>query len=217
VAGSLEIAMNDAYVRPLLRQGRLRIGEQPTWRLSDEGLDELKSALRDQSLALAGPPIVGSLDALIPAIQVTYRFARRALHPEMSPVGSDASLKMPHPPRSAAEHLGADLPFRFLPGLYQRLVTRDPGDELAAALKNLLREWPLSGILADISEPPTSPLNFEGHLGVRFLYAERLVDRERPGWLPLVEESDELDLVCQTLGRPPIVRPEPPSPESESA
>ena len=209
--------MVDAFARPLLREGRLRIGEQPTWQLSDEGLDELKSALRDQSLALAGPPIVGSLESLIPAMQVTYRFGRRTLHPETTPAESDASLKMPQPPRSPEEHLGADLAFRFLPGLLQRLLTRDPGDELAAALKKLLREWPLSGVLADIPEAPTSPLNFGGHLGVRFLYAERLADRERAGWQPPVEDSDGLDLVYQTLGRPPVVRLETPSPESESA
>jgi MoxR-vWA-beta-propeller ternary system domain bpX4 len=200
--------MEDVFVRSLLREGRLRIGADAAWQLTDAALDEAKSALAAQSLTLAGPPIVGSLDALLPALHVVYRFGRRALHPETTSAEADASLKMPQPPRSAAEHLGADLALRFLPGLLQRLVARDPGDELALAAKRVLCEWPLSGVLADLREPPTSPLDFGGHLGIRFLYAERLAERERPGWYPPAEASDGLEMVRQTLGRPTAPRTE---------
>ena len=139
----------------------------------------------------------------MPALHVVYRFGRRSLHPETTPAESDASLKMPRPPRSAAMSIsGRDLALRFLPGLLQRLVARDPGDELVAAIKRLLRDWPLSGVLADLREPPTSPLDFGGHLGIRFLYAERLAERERPGWYPSAEASDGVEMVRHVLGRP---------------
>ena len=194
--------MEDVFFRSLLRDGRLRIGAAVSWQLTDAALDDAKSALAAQSLSLAGPPIVGSLETLLPALQVVYRFGRRALHPETTSAQTDTSLKMPRPPRSAAEHLGADLALRFLPGLLQRLVARDPGDELATAAKRLLCEWPLSGVLADLREPPTSPLDFGGHLGIRFLYAERLANRERTGWHPPAEASDGIELVRQVRGRP---------------
>jgi hypothetical protein len=42
----------------------------------------------------------------------------------------------------------------------------------------------LSGLLADISEPPTTPLDFGNHLGLQMLYAERLVERPRASWIP---------------------------------
>ncbi|HEX3313980.1 MAG TPA: hypothetical protein VHR72_03760 [Gemmataceae bacterium] len=209
--------MEDGFVRLLLREGRLRIGADATWKLTDEALDALKAALRAQSLGLAGPTIVGALDALIPALHVVYRFGRRALHPETTPAESDASLRMPHPPRSPEEHLGADLALRFLPGLLQRLLARDPGDELVTAIKAVLRDWPVSGVLADISEPPTAPLDFGGHLGVRFLYAERLADRERPGWFPSADDCDGLNMVWLVLGRPALDRSEPASQTSETA
>ena len=179
-------------------------GVDSAWKLTDERrLDALKSrpSGRRVSASLA-PPIVGSLDAHIPALHVRSRFGRRALHPQPTPADSDASLRMPHPPRSPEEHLGADLALRFLPGILQRLLARDPGDELVAAVRRLLCDWPLSGVLADVREPPTSPLDFGGHLGIRFLYAERLADRERPGWFPPAEASDGLELVRQALGRP---------------
>jgi hypothetical protein len=198
--------MEDVFVRSLLREGRLRIGADIAWQLTDAALDDAKSALAAQSLTLAGPPIVGSLETLLPALHVVYRFGRRALHPESTPAETDKSLRLPRPPRSAAEHLGADLALRFLPGLLQRLVARDPGDELVKAVKRVLCEWPLSGVLADLREPPTSPLDFDGHLGIRFLYAERLADRERPGWYPSDSASDGIEMVRQVLGRPAAPR-----------
>ena len=192
-------AMTLGFVRSLLQEGRLRVGVAPHWELSDEALDELKSSLAAQSLHLPGPPIRGSLDTLLPAIHVVYRFAWRFLNPDPSPVDQDKSLRMEHAPRSAEDHLGGDLAFRFLPGLWQRAMNRDPADDLAKTMKQLLREWPLSGVLADISEPPATPLDFGGHLGIHFLYAERLATRERPGWFP--ESRDGVEIVWQSLGK----------------
>ena len=80
-------------------------------------------------------------------------------------------------------------------------MNRDPADDLAKAMKQLLREWPLSGVLADIGEPPATPLDFGGHLGIHFLYAERLATRERPGWFPERQGRDCVEIVWQSLGK----------------
>lgn len=193
--------MNERFVRDLLTDGRLRVGAAPNWVLSDNGLDELKSALTAQSLSLPGPPIRGSLDVLIPAVQVVYRFAWRFLNPVAIPADEDVSLRMNCVPRTAEEHLGGDLAFRFLPGLLQRAMNRDPSDDLAKAMKRLLREWPLSGVLADISDLPTTSLEFGGHPGVHFLYAERLATRERAGWFPEGFGREFVEVVWQSLGK----------------
>ncbi len=57
-------------------------------------------------------------------------------------------------------------------------------DPLTLRLKDTLRRWPLSGVLANLDEPPFSPVELAGHPGLLLLYAERLVVRHLPAWLP---------------------------------
>jgi len=195
--------MGAGFVRSLLFEGRLYVGAAAAWELSDDGLDVLKAALAIEASHLPGPPLTASLEVLIPAVHVVYRFARRFLHPELTPVQTDQTLYMTHPPRSAAEHFSGDIVFRFLPALYQRALSRAADDELVKSLKQLLRVWPLSGVLADISEPPLTPLDFGGHAGVSFLFAERLAERERSAWFPTGPEGDYAEMVWHALGKPP--------------
>ena len=86
----------------------------------------------------------------------------------------DRALGAPPAPRSAAEHLAADLTFRYLPAVHRRARAIDPGDVLALRLVEVLRRWPLSGSASDVEEGPTSPVDFGGHEGLMLLYAERL-------------------------------------------
>ena len=193
--------MAEGFVRALLWEGRLRVGVEPQLRLSDADVEELRTALAIAALQLTGPLLQGSLPILVQAVPVVYRLARRFLHAEPEPAANDPTLRMPAGPRSAADHLAGDVAFRFLPGLYQRVVSRDPEDELVEAIKNVLRQWPLSGVLADITEPPATPIDFEGHPGLGFLYAERLAARERSAWMPTGAALDCLDVVYQSLGK----------------
>jgi hypothetical protein len=74
-------------------------------------------------------------------------------------------------------------------------------DALPVALEHTLRQWPLSGVLADIVEPPLTPVEFGGHAGLHFLYAERLAEHERPGWFPAGQGMQYVELVWQHLGK----------------
>ena len=193
--------MRPGFIRPMLFEGRLRIGEAPTLALSDDDLEALKSALAIQSLHLPGPQIQGSLPTLVLAVQVVYRFARRFLSPEPLPPADDPSLRMPAPPRTPEEHAAGDVAFRFVPGLYHRAMSRDADDPLALAMKRLLRVWPLSGVLGDLTEPPETPLDFAGHPGLGFLYAQRLAANERPGWMPAGPVRECLEVVYHAMGK----------------
>lgn len=201
--GGIGDEMADRFVQLLMFEGRLCVGAAPAWELSDEGLDSLKLALAIQSLHLPGPRLEGSLDVAIQAVHVVYRFAWRFLKPQPTPVANDPTLCMERGPATAAEHVAGDLAFCFLPGLLQRIVGRNPQDELAAPLKHLLRQWPLSGVLADISEAPLVPIEF-GHPGVGYRYAERLAKRERRGWVPTGADYERAEVVYDVLGRPMI-------------
>ena len=66
----------------------------------------------------------------------------------------------------------------------------------------MLARWPLSGVLADLPGPPTAALDFGGHPGLQLLYAERLVGRERPAWVPPGGPARErAELVFRGRGR----------------
>jgi len=193
------------FLDALLQEGRLLVGQESAWEPSAADVAALKAALLVQSVQLAGPPLAGCLDTTRAALQVLYRLAWRFLNSEPTPVGDDHFLRMPAAPRTPAQHLGADLAFRFLPGLLQRALHRNAMDELAEVMKRLLRQWPLSGVLADLVEPPDVDIDF-GHIGLGFLYAERLAARDRPGWQPKGESLACAELVWHALGKawPPV-------------
>ena len=75
------------------------------------------------------------------------------------------------------------------------------GDKLTALLEEVLRRWPLSGVLADIDEAPLTPLTFGGHPGLLMLYAERLAQHEKPAWIPSGAAMEYVELVYADLGK----------------
>jgi len=117
-------------------------------------------------------------------------------------------LKMTGPPRTASQHLSADLMLRFLPQLIKRARGLDPADPLSGLLGDLLRRWPLSGVLSDVEEGPLLALDFGGHPGLLLLYAERLTQNDRPYWRP--ERSgpawEYYEWVLQQRSTSPIAR-----------
>jgi len=127
---------------------------------------------------------------------------------------SSASEFTPTPPwqrepASAAEHLTADLLYRFLPGVLKRAKARDRESALCVFLEELLCKWPLSGVLADLDGAPALPPDFDGHAGLQMLYAERLLANPRAGWVPRAGTAYEwVERVFQDSGKPiPQERP----------
>jgi MoxR-vWA-beta-propeller ternary system domain bpX4 len=93
-------------------------------------------------------------------------------------------LKMTGPPQTPSQHLSADLMLRFVPQIIKRARGLDPSDPLSGLLGEVLRRWPLSGVLSDVEEGPLIALDFGGHPGLLLLYAERLSQNDRPAWQP---------------------------------
>ncbi len=200
------------FIQTLFLEGRLIVGAARTLDVPPEARDFLASALRTQLLHLPGPPLPGSLPTLVEAVQVVYRLAWDLLNGASE---TSEHEPMSHGPRSADDHVSADVAFRFLPRLFRQAQSRSADGPLTRLLEQILRRWPLSGVLADIAEAPLSPLDFGGHVGVAFLYAERLAERERSHWIPAGPAREGLDVVWQALGKPPLVSALP-IPETEA-
>src|SRR5262249_49689375 len=108
-------------------------------------------------------------------------------------------LSLPPQPSSAAEHLSADLTFRFLAQVHGRARAICADDVLTRRLEELLRRWPLSGVLADLGGAPLVPVEFDPP-GLCLLYAERLAERSRPGWMLDGAGREHVELVFAERG-----------------
>jgi hypothetical protein len=87
-----------------------------------------------------------------------------------------------------------------MPAIYHRAKALAPDDRLPARLAAILRQWPLSGVLADLPEGPSEPIDLGGHRGLMLLYAERLAQHEKPTWTPTGEAMAHVELVYHHLG-----------------
>ncbi len=106
-------------------------------------------------------------------------------------------------PKTPDEHLTADVLLRFLPAVHRRAKAREAGGPLVARLDALARRWPLAGVLLDLDGGPTTSPDFGGHRGLQLLYAERLVEHPRAGWVPPVGPGrDWAERIFEDRGRP---------------
>jgi hypothetical protein len=198
------------FVRRLFREGVALLREPPPD--NDPNLDPcLGEAFAEYRLDVAGPPI----DFDLP----TARSAARALawscwflvsHRE-DDADVERAVSMPHRPTNAAHHLSADLLFRYLLQVHRRARVVATDDLLTLCLARLLRDWPLSGVLSDVTDAPAAPPDLAGHPGLQLLYAERLARNEKPAWVPAPSARGYVELVRARLSRP---LPWPPDEES---
>ncbi len=174
-----------AFLPPLFSQGRAFVLPDPSPRqASPRVILLLREAFATFCLDLAGAPL--KFDPVVAALaaEVVRQACAALVDRSKRPEDLAVVLRMPHPPRSSSEHLSADLTFRYLSQVHHRAKSVDPIDPLVAMLVKLLREWPLSGALADLEEPLASSPDFDGHRGLMMRFAERLVARRRESWYP---------------------------------
>lgn len=187
-------------------------------------VDWLRRVVAAGESVQAAPPAVGDPAALLPLLRDI--FARHALDVGGPPVAFDPPTAVwaaetlaaacwqlvgdPTPaaddgrePATPGEHLTADSLLRFLPAVYRRAKARDATAGLVARLDAVFRRWPLTGVLLDLDGSPAAPPDFGGHPGLQLLYAERLADNPRAGWLPPIGRGrDWAEKVFDECGRP---------------
>jgi hypothetical protein len=195
------------FIRTLLEEGSARLREPP--RLAPEERDAvlavLRAAFRDHMLDLAGPPLAFVPAVALRAVEWTAWACWFLVHRTSPPSALEAALAIFSPGAGAAEHATADVVLRLLPQVHRRARTVSPRDPLTVRLEELLRRWPLSGVLAELDEPPLTEVEFAGHPGLLLLYAERLASGagQRPRtWRVEGPARDYIDLVFSERGLP---------------
>jgi hypothetical protein len=191
-------------LRGLFEEGSARLRAPPLPEAGERAgaLAVLEAAFRDHRLDVAGPAIDFDASAALAAAEFTALACWFLVHRGAQPAEVERALKVPAPPRTAGQHLSADVVFRLLPTVHRRAQALDPRDVLTARLEELLRQWPLSGVLAELEEPPLEPVDLGGHPGLLLLYAERLALRPRPAWALHGPAWEYVELVFSEKGMP---------------
>jgi hypothetical protein len=178
---------NAEFLQTLLSHGRVLLRAQADAPLTDdpEARELLEAAFDGYRPAVAGPPVrfqpataAAAAELLRTACRLLLDRRSAAELPAIPPTGPDAV-------RTAGHHLSADLLLRYLPAVRRRALAVSPNDPLAARLTDVLRTWPLSGVLAELDDPPAAPPDFPDHAGAAMLYAERWRVRSIPAWAPV--------------------------------
>lgn len=191
------------FLRPLFEDGRVRFHGPPApLRESAPGaVDLLRRRHALESLDLAGPALAFEPVVAIEAAEFLRQACWSLLDHSEPPETLASRLRIPRNPRRPADHFAADLTLRYLPDLHRRARAIHPGDPLAPLLREVLRRWPLSGVLGGMDEGPSEPPDLGDHLGLWMLYAERLAAHEHPGWRPAESGLEVVALVWRGLGR----------------
>lgn len=197
------------FLKRLLQDGRILL-EPGAWRgWDDSDLDNARALLRRSyvrwSLDMPGPSMPFDETIALGAGQILFHASRAfALTDHASWQALNAGRPRLGTPSLACEHASADVSLRFLPDLHRRALAaiEEPSDPFLVYLSDLLRRWPLSGASASIDDPPTSSLEFDGHRGLRMLYAERLLHSptDKFSWIPSGDGWEVLRWVAAAEG-----------------
>jgi MoxR-vWA-beta-propeller ternary system domain bpX4 len=192
------------FLNGLLAEGAVRLCGRPVLQAGERAraAERLATAFAGYRLDVAGPPVPFDAEAALAAAErlgLACWFLLRRTEPPGELV---KCLTLPEPPRSAAEHLSADLVLRFLPQVHRRARALAPDDVLTGWLARLLRQWPLTGVLSDVEEGPATAVELDGHPGLLLLYAERLAVNLRPAWVPRGPALGYVELVFAERGLP---------------
>ena len=194
------------FLTQLLGQGRIafRSAKAPDDRPTAPDLALLAESFATLALTVAGPPIEFDGRVACAAAELVRQASWALINHEDRLADLKRRLVMPGSPATPAQHLSADLLLRYLPQILKRARGLDASDPLVGLLAQVLRRWPLSGILSDVEEGPLVPLDFAGHRGLQLLYAERLAAHDRPAWRPDRSSPawDPYELVLQERSAP---------------
>jgi MoxR-vWA-beta-propeller ternary system domain bpX4 len=191
------------FLQTLFEEGRIVLKGRPEPAEADRpaALRVLEAAFDLHRLDIAGPSIAFDAPSALTAAELVRRAGWFLVNRSESVREMGRALTMPRAPLTASEHLSTDVSFRFLPQVYRRARSIAPEDRLAKFLADLLRAWPLSGVLSDLAEGPKDIGDLGGHPGLWMLYAERLALDEKPGWMPGGAPREHVELVFTGLGK----------------
>jgi hypothetical protein len=180
------MAAFEEFLSQLLDHGKVVFGsaKPPQDRPTARDVAALADAFATHALSLAGPPIAFDPRAACEAAELVRQASWALVSREERLADLKRRLRMTTAPSRPAQHLSADLLLRYVPQILRRARGLDPTDPLIQILADLLRRWPLSGVLSDVEDGPLVALDFGQHPGLLLLYAERLAANDRPAWRP---------------------------------
>jgi hypothetical protein len=177
---------------------------QPEAKLSASTIKVLAQTYETYRLSISGPELPFETEIAGAAAEVVRLASWFLVSHQEPPEQVQRLLLMPRRPLSPGCHLSVDLTFRYLPALLRRAKARDANDVLTQRLTELLRQWPFSGMLGAVDEPPLSSLDF-GHDGLWLYYAERFVQHPRQEWLPTGKGLETIELAWRESGKNIVV------------
>lgn len=191
-----------AFLEPLLYAGRVVFSDRPTLAPDEHphARRVLEKAYRTYQLDIAGPSLDFRAEVAIAAAELIRAACWYQVQHDEPAEAVQRRLTLPVP-RSPADHLTGDLLLRYLPQVHRRARAISPTDPLVEIVTKVLREWPLSGVLADVADAPLTPLDFGGHPGLMMLYAERLFRHPKNEWLPTGPAREYVELVFRDHGQ----------------
>jgi hypothetical protein len=195
------------FWQSLFRDGRIVIEGPPQWNPSGDRDTRLllERFYKDYALTIAGPELPFVEEVAVAAARVVEMSVWYLASQTGTPEDLERDLLFPAGPGGASEQFSADLVLRYLPSIFQRARVLYPADRLPVILGEILRHWPLSGVLADLPDAPLRDLDFGGHPGLLLLYAERLAENLKPAWIRRGLAVPYLELVWAELGRDPAL------------
>jgi hypothetical protein len=193
----------DEFLARLLHEGRIVFRQRPAPASSTAAKEKAKAAevleraYTAYRLDVAGPLIPFDAEVACAAGKLVRQASWALVSHGERVEDLGRRVVMPHGPKRPSDHLSADLVLRFLPQVVRRARAIDPSDALLGLLSGVLRQWPLSGVLADLDEGLSAPLDLGEHPGLLLLYAERWAQHERPAWRPEGRALDYVELVLR--------------------
>src|SRR5262245_35058117 len=119
------------FIQNLFDNGEVVFHHAPDLRVQDRAnaIEELKSGFDSYCLGIAGSRIAFDASIALAAAEFVLWSCWFLVHRDSSADEVERKLSLP-PPRTAAQHLSADLTFRYLAQLYRRALAMAHDDVL---------------------------------------------------------------------------------------